>query len=438
MAAGAIAQMPPPTPGSLPAPAAVAGSPAVPAVPAASEPAQQRPNGPSEPPLRRYEPLVAWPFATQSAVRGALGAGEWLVRRQQPHGRFLYGFNPALRQPLAGDDELAQAHAAWAVAECAAFSGEERQAVAAAQAILALLSLAPPDPSDPQVRLPPRGWTPEQRLQFAAVLVLAIHRLPQADNRLLEEAERLCAFIRQSCDGEGADAAAATGGAGSDAGGPSAKDVAGDASADVAAAWGVAALATSYRLKPAAWKGATVNAALARCRKREVRSIPPAAAVPLILAASQWYLQTQQSEAAACVFTLADSLCTLQIAVTDPRLPQWAGGFRQVQAGVPRDAVVGPEMGLYVAAVAQACLLSRHLPDLPRYRRYAPAAIDAVRHLAQRQYSESNTRHFENNFRAYMLIGGVHLSPEDGNLRIDAAAHAVIGFLRFLESRAEE
>jgi len=62
---------------------------------------------------------------------------------------------------------------------------------------------------------------------------------------------------------------------------------------------------------------------------------------------------------------------------------------------------------------------------------------DTVQFLGGLQYLEANTRHFENAFRANMLIGGFHVSPADGNLRIDAAAAAISGQLRFLGSGAE-
>ena len=53
------------------------------------------------------------------------------------------------------------------------------------------------------------------------------------------------------------------------------------------------------------------------------------------------------------------------------------------------------------------------------------------------QFLETNTRHFEDNFRAKMLLGAFYLTPTDGNLRIDATACAVTGLLRFLSSGAE-
>ena len=58
--------------------------------------------------------------------------------------------------------------------------------------------------------------------------------------------------------------------------------------------------------------------------------------------------------------------------------------------------------------------------------------------LAGLQYTEGNTRHFENGFRANTLIGGFYLSPTDGNLRIDSTATAVRGLLRFLSCGAEK
>ena len=39
---------------------------------------------------------------------------EWLVRANRPDGRFIYGYVPALRKPLEGDDYLQQVQAALA------------------------------------------------------------------------------------------------------------------------------------------------------------------------------------------------------------------------------------------------------------------------------------------------------------------------------------
>src|SRR5436190_701833 len=56
----------------------------------------------SETPLAQFEPLSAFPVQTQNAVRGVLLGAQWMTRTNQPQGRFLFGYNPALRQPLPG------------------------------------------------------------------------------------------------------------------------------------------------------------------------------------------------------------------------------------------------------------------------------------------------------------------------------------------------
>src|SRR5262245_23954173 len=65
-------------------------------------------------PLSQFEPLTAFPQQTQAAVRGVLLGASWMGRMHQPQGRFLYAYNPALRQPLPGDHDLMQARGALA------------------------------------------------------------------------------------------------------------------------------------------------------------------------------------------------------------------------------------------------------------------------------------------------------------------------------------
>src|SRR5262249_30754163 len=92
-----------------------------------------------ETPPAQFARLSAFPVHTQSAVRGVLLGANWMTRVNQAQGRFLFGYNPALRQPLPGDHDLKQARGALALAQAAKFSGDEKQAAIAAQAILMLL-----------------------------------------------------------------------------------------------------------------------------------------------------------------------------------------------------------------------------------------------------------------------------------------------------------
>ena len=115
-----------------------------------------------------------------------------------------------------------------------------------------------------------------------------------------------------------------------------------------------------------------------------------------------------------------------------------AGGFRGWSNGQPVEIEPGTECGLYVQGLACAYVLSRQGTDLNRAARYRQGLLDAVQFVLGLQYTEPHTRHFENTFRANMLIGGVHVSPTDGDLRIDATAQVLMGLIRFLSSGAEK
>jgi hypothetical protein len=161
-------------------------------------------------------------------------------------------------------------------------------------------------------------------------------------------------------------------------------------------------------------------------------------AATLAPAACELYLQTKSNEAATAAFEMNDWLCALQIGATDPKDPQWAGGFRTVANGqATGDQPSTASTGLYVQSIACAYQLTRTTGDLTREAKYLPVLQSAVNFLCGLQFLEVNTRHFENTFRAGMLIGAFHVSPTDGNLRTEATALAVTGLLRFLSCGAE-
>src|SRR6202011_4303837 len=117
--------------------------------------------------------------------------------------RFVYGYVPDLQSVLEGDHYLRQVGAAAALARAARFTGDERYAAVARQAVLTLLLDTAPDPEKPTVRtitLPAAIVNP---LAAAGLLVLAINELPSPGEDLLEQSEGLCAFIarQQGADG---------------------------------------------------------------------------------------------------------------------------------------------------------------------------------------------------------------------------------------------
>jgi len=409
--------------------------PATPAVPRtlpgmATTPITPGPASVAEVPLSQFEPLSAYPHQTQSAVRGVLMGANWMTRMNQPQGRFVYGYNPALRQALAGDHDLKQARGALGLAQAARFTGDEKQAVMASQTVLTLLAATKLDPADPSCREPVHNSMLCNRVGFAAVVALAIYELPGADVKLLAEAERLCEFLRRQCKPDGSIRYTDN---------PTEDSTKVDPDgANEYPGMALHAIIVGNRVKPAAWKTETVKKSVEYYRTAFRAKPHPLFAATLTPAFAEFYLQTKIADSAAAVYEMNDWLCGLQIPSSDPRTPQWAGAFRAVVDGRQSDVPPGVETGLYVQSLAYACVLTRHTPDLDRNRKYKSAITDGVQFLTGLQYLEPNTRHFETTFRANMLIGGFHLSPTDGNLRIDATGIALTGLLKFLSSGVEK
>jgi hypothetical protein len=412
-----------PIPPTAPMPLPMVGAP-MPAVP-------PTPAVPAETLMSKFEPLGSFPAATQYAVSGVIRGSQWMTKMHQPHGRFLIGYNPALRQAMPGDHDLNQAHAALAMAQTAKFSGDKTHAVIASQAILALRATTKVEATDPNCRVPMQMSFVCNRVGFAAILALAIYELPNAASELTDDAERLCEFLRRQCRADGS--VQLTDGA---EGATTQTDAAGGV--NEYPGFALQALAVSNRMRPADWKKEVVKRGITyyanACRAKP----HPMLAATVTPAATEFYLQTKLDDALTVVFEMNDWLSTLQIASTDPRTPQWAGGFRTVVNGQPTDTPSSAvETAMYLQSLSCAYQLTRLTADLTRERRYRAAVTDAAQFLCSLQFAEANTRHFEDSFRASMLIGGFHLSPSDGNLPIEATACSVTGLLRFLSCGAE-
>ena len=388
------------------------------------------PAVPAETLMSKFEPLAAFPAATQYAYSGVIRGSQWMTKMHQPHGRFLIGYNPALRQAMTGDHDIKQARAALAMAQAAKFSGDKTHAVIASQAILALRATTKVEATDPNCRVPMQMSFVCNRVGFAAILALAIYELPTADNKLIDDAERLCEFLRRQCRADGSvqytDGPPDT---------PTQTDAVGG---NEYPGFALQALAVSNRERPADWKKEVVKRGVAyyanACRAKP----QPMLAATVTPAATELYLQTKLNDALTVAFEMNDWLSTLQIASTDPRTPQWAGGFRTLVNGQATDTPTSAvETAMYLQSLSCAYQLTRMTADLTREHRYRGAVTDAAQFLCSLQFAEANTRHFEDSFRASMLIGGFHLSPTDGNLPIDATACSVTGLLRFLSCAAE-
>jgi hypothetical protein len=193
----------------------------------------------------------------------------------------------------------------------------------------------------------------------------------------------------------------------------------------------------SNRVRPAEWKVEVSRKAMTYYRGLFKTKPHPLLAATLTPACAELYVQAQMNESASFVFEMNDFLCRLQVPNNDPKIPQWVGCIRSIQNGQQTDLPSGPETGLYIQSLTFACQLARLAPDLDRFGKYKSAIQDATQFLIELQYGETNTRHFENSFRANMLIGAFHLSPTEGNVRIDATATAVTGLVRYLSLVAQ-
>jgi hypothetical protein len=354
-----------------------------------------------------------------SAQRGA----EWLYRANGLNGRFVHGYLPALKAPLEGDHYLRQVGAAYALARAARFTGDERYAARATQAILALLAETMPDSQVAQVRYTSMPGAMVNRLGAAGLLVLAINELPAPEKDLLDQSEQLCNYVRsrQQADGaldynDGIDDKVATG------------ELDGVQFFPGVALQG---LMSSYRLKPASWKLEVARKTLAYYQPwwRAHKSM---AFVPWQTAAyTEAYLLTKEQGFASFVQEMNDWLCALQYTQFDPRHPLWDGGFMSHDNARPVSGMPNIGSAAYAEGLAEACRVAREQADVERHRRYSAALERCLQFLTTLQYTEANTTHFAAWYKPNVL-GAFYASEQDGNLRVDYTQHAICALFGYL------
>src|SRR5260370_29455840 len=270
-----------------------------------------------------------------SASRGA----DWLARANRSDGRVVYGYLPALKTNLEGDHYLRQVGAAVTLAREARFTGNERHAAIARQAVLTLLLDTTINPQGPGVvaasfseRPASEGKTKSpvtvrhttlpstmvNRLAAAGLLVLAINELPSPGEDLLQQSEQLCAFIGQQQRTDGSlsytDGQAAV---------PAESAAIGEDPDGINYYPGEAlyGLMRSQQRRPAAWKTNLVRKAAAYYLPwwRDHKNM---ALVPWHTAAyAEAYLLTKDPAFANAVNEMGDSNCTLQYLSLLPRPP---------------------------------------------------------------------------------------------------------------------
>lgn len=389
---------------------AKSATPVSPAIASPSTPSSQTPK-PRD--LSQLPPLQRQMFL--SAQRGA----DWLYRMNGNDGRFVYGCVPSLKTTLEGDNYLSQAGAALALARAARFTGDERFAARARQAVLTLLADTAIDPDKPGIRLCTLPPALVDRPDAAGLVIAAIHELPAPANDLLDQAEQLCAYLRaqQQTDGSLRD---------TDLPQPNAKEM---EPFPGAALYG---LMRSQRHRPAAWKTDAIRKAKAYYWPRWQARKDLAQAHWHSAIYAEAYLLTGEKDFADSVYALSDWLCELQHPALDPRRPMWSGGFMSWADG--RIVPLAPHAGSACQAegLAEACRVARKAGDLPRYQRYREALERSLQFLTRLQYVDANTQHFADWYRP-ALLGAFYHSHQDGKVCIDDTRHAVGALVQYLE-----
>jgi hypothetical protein len=388
---------------------------------AAQNPPAAPPSSEAKTPARDFSKLSdLQKEMLNSCQRGA----DWLYRMNGVKGRFLYGYLPALRMEMEGDQYLHQIGAAFALARAARFLGEERYAARATQAILTLLDETVTDSSDPKCRHTSLPTGVVNRLGAAGMLVLAINELPAPQPDLLDKSEELCNWIRRQARADGSLRCNDSGGDSSNA-----KD------ADCVNEYpGLAlyAVLRSLKHRPAEWKIELARKALAHYRAgwNRQRSM---AFVPWQTAAfAEAYLRTKETAFAEFVYEMNDWLCGLQYDQIDPHRLAWYGGFKSWADG---NAVASPPnigSAAYAESLAEACRVARAAADLSRHQRYSDVLERSLQFVVRLQYTEAGTQHFAEWYRP-RLVGAFHASARDGDLRIDYVQHALSTLVAYLE-----
>jgi hypothetical protein len=341
-------------------------------------------------------------------------------------GRFTYGWNSALNVPLEGDHFLHQAGAAIALARSARFFNDSRCSVRAKQAVLSLMAETRVDANDKSIRYTTLPSLAVNRLAAAALLLLAIHELPNPADDLLQQGEELANFIRSQQRADGSIRYLDT------------DDPPKDTEPEILHTFPGLALHSvlaSQRLRPAPWKIELARKALPYYQAWW-KARPCSGFVRCQSAAfAEAYLLTKEPAFAQFVFALNDWVCSQQYSTSTARQAPWVGGFRWV----PEVKTAGWEMmppqvesAMLAEGLIAACRVTRQVPDAERFERYRTSLMGCMGFVMSLQFNDSNTLHFAPNYRS-LVVGGFHTSHHDGNLRIDASQHAVCALIGYME-----
>ncbi|MSQ95401.1 MAG: hypothetical protein EXR98_12695 [Gemmataceae bacterium] len=370
------------------------------------------------------------PESAQPIFFSASRAMDWLKLTNKPDGRFVYGFQPALRVQIDGDNFVSQAGATFALARASRYYRDGRGTAIAGQALLALLGSETIVEKDKVLRYLAAPPNAVDRLSAQGLLISAIHELlsPQERNDLLQAADELCNYLRAQQRPDGSLCVSVD------------SNLLRSGSEEIDAAragWALQGIIRSQKHRPAAWKLDLLRKARSHYHGYWQNNKNLATVCSHAPAYAEAYAQTKDAAFAETVFAMNDWLISLQHRDEfDAARKHWAGGFPRFRDGKP-DAGP-PDIGSALAAesLAEACRVAKQAGDLPRLQRYERALLMDVHFLMSLQYTAKTTAHFEQFFRP-SLLGAFHASHQDGSLRIDYTQHALCAMVQYLDTVVE-
>lgn len=397
----------------------------------------QTPGPIAPPPVQPAKPAGAprsadkLPEDAQAVFFSAHRAMEWLKLTNKPDGRFVYGFQPALRVQLEGDNFPSQAGAALALARSARYFRDGKGSAIARQALLTLLEFETTlDPRDPTRRYTAAPPTMVDRLSANGLLISAIHELESAQQStdLIDKADQLANFLKDQQKPDGMLFITI--------GSNALKSGSAELDAD-RAGWALQGIIRSQKHRPAAWKLDMLRRARAAYAAQWDRHRSVAIVCSHVPAYAEAYAQTKEPAFADTVFAMNDWLLGLQYREEyDSPRRYWDGGFQRCVDG--KAELATPDIGSARCAesLAEACRVAKLMGDLPRYERYERALVRSLHFLMSLQYAGAKTQHFVESFRP-SILGAFHASHQDGNIRIDYTQHSLAAMVQYLGAVVE-
>ena len=355
-------------------------------------------------------------------MSGARGM-EWLQRANQPDGKFLAGFLPALATKAEGDAFVPQTEAALALLRAARFQRDDRAMALGKQALLRLLQDTTTDAAQPAIRFTAAPEPFVNRLAACGGLLRAIHELPNPPEDLRAQARQLASYLNSQVQADGSFALATD-----------------DAAfklylMQTCTGPALAGLAVHEARMPGtpksdrAVRATAFYAAIWRQAKTPVM-IPDHTA-----ASAEAYLATNDPRFAQVVFEMNDWLLTQQYS-PDPRHPLWSGGFIPWQDGKATNLPPESSSAAFACSLIDACRVAKKAGDAQRLARYRQSLEQTLAFLMTLQYTDARVQHYAEWFRPW-IVGGFFNAHQDGNLRLSNTALATAAMVGYLKHVAE-